>query len=66
MNLTIVVVFRIVENKWGKNVIVDFTGAKRAAPQRPREQPPSLPRSPSPLLGSMSSLQDVLKVNDTL
>lgn len=43
-----------------------FSGAKRAAPQRPREQPPSLPRSPSPLLGSMSSLQDVLKVNDTL
>lgn len=40
-------------------------GAKRAAPQRPREQPPSLPRSPSPL-GSMSSLHDVLKVNDTL
>lgn len=38
---------------------------KRAAPQRPREQPPSLPRSPSPL-GSMSSLHDVLKVNDTL
>lgn len=44
----------------------EFSGAKRAAPQRPREQPPSLPRSPSPLLGSMSSLQDVLKVNDTL
>lgn len=42
-----------------------YIGAKRAAPQRPREQPPSLPRSPSPL-GSMSSLHDVLKVNDTL
>lgn len=40
----------------------DFLGAKRAAPARPREQPPSLPRSPSPL-GSMSSLHDVLKVN---
>lgn len=37
------------------------TGAKRVAPSRPREQPPSLPRSPSPL-GSMSSLHDVLKV----
>lgn len=31
------------------------------APARPRDQPPSLPRSPSPL-GSMSSLHDVLKV----
>lgn len=40
-----------------------FPGAKRAAPARPRDQPPSLPRSPSPL-GSMSSLQDVLKVAD--
>uniref|UniRef100_W4VRQ2 non-specific serine/threonine protein kinase n=1 Tax=Corethrella appendiculata TaxID=1370023 RepID=W4VRQ2_9DIPT len=38
-------------------------GAKRIAPTRPREQPPSLPRSPSPL-GSMSSLHDVLKVVD--
>uniref|UniRef100_A0A182QVJ8 non-specific serine/threonine protein kinase n=1 Tax=Anopheles farauti TaxID=69004 RepID=A0A182QVJ8_9DIPT len=36
-------------------------GAKRSAPARPRDQPPSLPRSPSPL-GSMSSLHDVLKV----
>lgn len=47
-----------------------FSGLKRSAPQRPREHPPSLPdqsipRSPSPL-GSMSSLHDVLKVNDTL
>lgn len=40
-----------------------FPGAKRTAPARPRDQPPSLPRSPSPL-GSMSSLQDVLKVAD--
>lgn len=39
---------------------MNFAG-KRTAPPRPREQPPSLPRSPSPL-GSMSSLQDVLKV----
>lgn len=39
-----------------------FIGAKRVAPARPREQPPSLPRSPSPL-GSMSSLHDVLKVS---
>lgn len=39
-----------------------FIGAKRIAPARPREQPPSLPRSPSPL-GSMSSLHDVLKVS---
>lgn len=47
--------------------ICNISGAKRAAPQRPREQPPSLPRSPSPTaLGSMSSLHDVLKVNDTL
>ncbi|XP_037915645.1 serine/threonine-protein kinase Genghis Khan isoform X3 [Hermetia illucens] len=38
-------------------------GAKRIAPPRPREQPPSLPRSPSPL-GSMSSLHDVLRVVD--
>lgn len=38
-----------------------FPGAKRTAPARPRDQPPSLPRSPSPL-GSMSSLHDVLKV----
>uniref|UniRef100_A0A182P1E5 non-specific serine/threonine protein kinase n=1 Tax=Anopheles epiroticus TaxID=199890 RepID=A0A182P1E5_9DIPT len=37
-------------------------GAKRTAPARPRDQPPSLPRSPSPL-GSMSSLHDVLKVS---
>uniref|UniRef100_A0AAG5DV31 non-specific serine/threonine protein kinase n=1 Tax=Anopheles atroparvus TaxID=41427 RepID=A0AAG5DV31_ANOAO len=37
-------------------------GAKRAAPARPRDHPPSLPRSPSPL-GSMSSLHDVLKVS---
>ncbi|XP_031622666.1 serine/threonine-protein kinase Genghis Khan isoform X2 [Contarinia nasturtii] len=43
--------------------ILPYNGAKRAAPQRPREQPPSLPRSPSPL-GSMSSLHDVLKVVD--
>lgn len=42
-----------------------FLGAKRAAPARPREQPPSLPRSPSPL-GSMSSLHDVLKVSTFL
>ncbi|EDS28084.1 myotonin-protein kinase [Culex quinquefasciatus] len=40
-----------------------FPGAKRTAPARPRDQPPSLPRSPSPL-GSMSSLHDVLKVAD--
>ncbi|XP_055372860.1 serine/threonine-protein kinase Genghis Khan isoform X3 [Condylostylus longicornis] len=41
-----------------------YNGAKRIAPARPREQPPSLPaRSPSPL-GSMSSLHDVLKVVD--
>uniref|UniRef100_A0A336K2J9 non-specific serine/threonine protein kinase n=1 Tax=Culicoides sonorensis TaxID=179676 RepID=A0A336K2J9_CULSO len=40
-----------------------YNGAKRVAPSRPREQPPSLPRSPSPL-GSMSSLHDVLKVVD--
>ncbi|XP_050095559.1 serine/threonine-protein kinase MRCK beta isoform X1 [Anopheles aquasalis] len=37
-------------------------GAKRTAPARPRDHPPSLPRSPSPL-GSMSSLHDVLKVS---
>ncbi|XP_055318607.1 serine/threonine-protein kinase Genghis Khan isoform X3 [Sitodiplosis mosellana] len=51
-------------------ILPPYNGAKRAAPQRPREQPPSLPdhhlgRSPSPL-GSMSSLHDVLKVNETL
>ncbi|XP_055318585.1 serine/threonine-protein kinase Genghis Khan isoform X2 [Sitodiplosis mosellana] len=49
-------------------ILPPYNGAKRAAPQRPREQPPSLPdhhlgRSPSPL-GSMSSLHDVLKVVD--
>lgn len=54
-------------------------GSKRTAPLRPREQPPSLPRSPDrnselrmhtdrdshspPSLGSMSSLHDILKVN---
>ncbi|XP_062716809.1 serine/threonine-protein kinase Genghis Khan isoform X3 [Aedes albopictus] len=44
-------------------MIHPHNGAKRTAPARPRDQPPSLPRSPSPL-GSMSSLQDVLKVAD--
>uniref|UniRef100_A0A336K750 non-specific serine/threonine protein kinase n=1 Tax=Culicoides sonorensis TaxID=179676 RepID=A0A336K750_CULSO len=43
--------------------VISISGAKRVAPSRPREQPPSLPRSPSPL-GSMSSLHDVLKVVD--
>lgn len=45
--------------------IIYFTGSKRVAPARPRDQPPSLPRSPSPL-GSMSSLHDVLKVSFNL
>lgn len=46
-----------------------YNGAKRAAPPRPRELPPALPRpsdtSPSPdpaSIGSMSSLHDMLKV----
>uniref|UniRef100_A0AAR5P9L4 non-specific serine/threonine protein kinase n=1 Tax=Dendroctonus ponderosae TaxID=77166 RepID=A0AAR5P9L4_DENPD len=45
-----------------------YNGAKRAAPPRPRELPPALPRpsdtSPSPdpaSIGSMSSLHDMLK-----
>ncbi|XP_037032828.1 serine/threonine-protein kinase Genghis Khan [Bradysia coprophila] len=44
-------------------VLPPYNGSKRVAPARPRDQPPSLPRSPSPL-GSMSSLHDVLKVVD--
>lgn len=46
-----------------------YNGARRAAPPRPRELPPALPRpsdtSPSPdpaSLGSMSSLHDMIKV----
>ncbi|XP_017770239.1 PREDICTED: serine/threonine-protein kinase Genghis Khan isoform X2 [Nicrophorus vespilloides] len=45
-----------------------YNGARRAAPPRPRELPPALPRpsdtSPSPdpaSLGSMSSLHDIIK-----
>lgn len=47
-----------------------YNGAKRAAPPRPRDLPPALPRpsdtSPSPdpaSIGSMSSLHDMIKVS---
>lgn len=48
-----------------------YNGAKRAAPPRPRDLPPALPRpsdtSPSPdpaSIGSMSSLHDMIKVSN--
>ncbi|XP_060520410.1 serine/threonine-protein kinase Genghis Khan isoform X2 [Cylas formicarius] len=48
-----------------------YNGAKRAAPPRPRDLPPALPRpsdtSPSPdpaSIGSMSSLHDMIKGGD--
>ncbi|XP_056637634.1 serine/threonine-protein kinase Genghis Khan isoform X2 [Diorhabda sublineata] len=48
-----------------------YNGAKRAAPPRPRELPPALPKSsdktPSPdpvSIGSMSSLHEMIKVTD--
>ncbi|KAL1517229.1 hypothetical protein ABEB36_001021 [Hypothenemus hampei] len=51
--------------------VPSFNGAKRAAPPRPREMPPALPRpsdtSPSPdpaSIGSMSSLHDIIKVGN--
>lgn len=47
-----------------------YNGAKRAAPPRPRDLPPALPRpsdtSPSPdpaSIGSMSSLHEIIKVS---
>ncbi|XP_059615804.1 serine/threonine-protein kinase Genghis Khan [Phlebotomus argentipes] len=45
------------------SALASLSGTKRMAPQKPKEQPPSIPVSPSPL-GSMSSLHDILKVVD--
>ncbi|CAH1186148.1 unnamed protein product [Phyllotreta striolata] len=49
-----------------------YNGAKRAAPPRPRELPPALPKpsdkSPSPdpaSIGSMSSLHEMIKIDES-